>query len=139
MIRRLRRLLGWDSNVASPPSRHVYIPPKANAAAPDTAKRPDATKRRTALRKSGTPLPRSGGARAGSGAAGLHSDKAKAEKDALADLLTEGLELGDDPLGLLDNPALSLDTSEDAGFDPYNTGAFDRSSSWDRISKNRKR
>lgn len=38
---------------------------------------------------------------------------------------------------ILDNPELSLNGPQDAGFDPYNTGAFNRSQSWDRISKHR--
>jgi hypothetical protein len=41
-----------------------------------------------------------------------------------------------DVADILGNPSLSLDTSEEDGFDPYNTGVFDRSASWDRISKN---
>ena len=38
---------------------------------------------------------------------------------------------------LLDNPKLSIDAPEDPGFDPYNTGAFSRSGSWERITKRR--
>jgi hypothetical protein len=44
-----------------------------------------------------------------------------------------------EPLEILDNPKLTLDrpaSSEDA-FDPYNTGAFNRSASWERISRKR--
>lgn len=37
---------------------------------------------------------------------------------------------------VLDNPRLSLERPED-GFDPYNTGAFNRSQSWERIGKKR--
>jgi hypothetical protein len=45
-----------------------------------------------------------------------------------------------EPLDVLDNPALTLDKpSTDDGFDPYNTGAFNRSASWERIGRNRKR
>jgi hypothetical protein len=43
------------------------------------------------------------------------------------------------PLDVLDNPRLSLDKPADDGFDPYNTGAFNRSASWERIGRNRKR
>jgi hypothetical protein len=43
------------------------------------------------------------------------------------------------PLDVLDNPRLSLDKPADDGFDPYNTGAFNRSASWDRIGRQRKR
>ena len=38
---------------------------------------------------------------------------------------------------LLDNEALQIDTPEDNGFDPYNTGMFNRSGSWERINKRR--
>jgi hypothetical protein len=43
------------------------------------------------------------------------------------------------PLDVLDNPRLSLDKPGDDGFDPYNTGAFNRSASWERIGRQRKR
>lgn len=44
-----------------------------------------------------------------------------------------------EPLDLLDNPKLTLDKPADDGFDPYNTGAFNRSASWDKIGRQRKR
>ena len=40
---------------------------------------------------------------------------------------------------LLENPRLTLDKPADDGFDPYNTGAFNRSQSWERIGRQRKR
>ena len=43
------------------------------------------------------------------------------------------------PIDVLDNPQLTLDTKPDDNFDPYNTGAFNRSASWDKISRQRKR
>ena len=43
------------------------------------------------------------------------------------------------PLDVLDNPRLSLDKPTDDGFDPYNTGAFNRSTSWEKIGRQRKR
>jgi hypothetical protein len=43
------------------------------------------------------------------------------------------------PLDVLDNPRLTLDKPGDDGFDPYNTGAFNRSASWERIGRQRKR
>lgn len=43
------------------------------------------------------------------------------------------------PLDVLDNPRLTLDKPSDDGFDPYNTGAFNRSASWEKIGRNKKR
>jgi hypothetical protein len=43
------------------------------------------------------------------------------------------------PMDVLDNPRLSLDKPADDGFDPYNTGAFNRSTSWEKIGRQRKR
>lgn len=43
------------------------------------------------------------------------------------------------PMDVLDNPKLTLDKPADDGFDPYNTGAFNRSASWERIGRQRKR
>jgi hypothetical protein len=44
-----------------------------------------------------------------------------------------------EPLDVLNNPKLKLDKPADDGFDPYNTGAFNRSASWDKIGRQRKR
>ena len=44
-----------------------------------------------------------------------------------------------EPLDVLDNPRLTIDKPADDGFDPYNTGAFNRSTSWERIGRQRKR
>jgi len=41
------------------------------------------------------------------------------------------------PLEKLDNPDLSLDAPQETGFDPYNTGTFNRSGSWERINRRR--
>ncbi len=43
------------------------------------------------------------------------------------------------PLDVLGNPRLTLDKPADDGFDPYNTGAFNRSTSWEKIGRQRKR
>lgn len=43
------------------------------------------------------------------------------------------------PLDVLNNPRLTLDKPTDDGFDPYNTGAFNRSTSWEKIGRQRKR
>jgi hypothetical protein len=39
----------------------------------------------------------------------------------------------------LENPKLTLGKPKDDGFDPYNTGAFNRSQSWEKIGRQRKR
>jgi hypothetical protein len=41
------------------------------------------------------------------------------------------------PEDVLDNPRLSLERP-DEGFDPYNTGAFNRGQSWERIGKKKR-
>lgn len=41
------------------------------------------------------------------------------------------------PADVLDNPRLSLERP-DEGFDPYNTGAFNRGQSWERIGKKKR-
>ena len=43
------------------------------------------------------------------------------------------------PMDVLDNPRLTLDKPDNDGFDPYNTGAFNRSASWEKIGRQRKR
>ena len=43
------------------------------------------------------------------------------------------------PMDVLDDPRLTLDKPPNDGFDPYNTGAFNRSASWERIGRQRKR
>ena len=43
------------------------------------------------------------------------------------------------PRDVLDNPRLTLDKPPADGFDPYNTGAFNRSTYWERIGRQRKR
>jgi len=37
----------------------------------------------------------------------------------------------------LDNPDLTIEPPPETGFDPYNTGTFNRSGSWERINKRR--
>jgi hypothetical protein len=42
------------------------------------------------------------------------------------------------PMDVLDNPRLTLDRPTDDGFDPYNTGAFNRSQSWEKIGRHKR-
>ena len=37
----------------------------------------------------------------------------------------------------LENPELHVEPPPETGFDPYNTGTFNRSGSWERINKRR--
>jgi hypothetical protein len=41
-------------------------------------------------------------------------------------------------MDVLDNPKLSLDRPANDGFDPYNTGAFNRSQSWEKIGRRKR-
>ncbi len=41
-------------------------------------------------------------------------------------------------MDVLDNPRLTLDRPNDDGFDPYNTGAFNRSQSWEKIGRHKR-
>jgi hypothetical protein len=43
-----------------------------------------------------------------------------------------------EPMDFLDNPLLTLDKPTQDGFDPYNTGAFNRSASWDKIGRSKR-
>jgi hypothetical protein len=42
------------------------------------------------------------------------------------------------PMDVLDNPRLTLDRPTEDGFDPYNTGAFNRSTSWEKIGRHKR-
>jgi len=42
------------------------------------------------------------------------------------------------PMDVLNDPRLTLDKPSDDGFDPYNTGAFNRSTSWERIGRHKR-
>ncbi len=127
MIKRLRRLLGWDSESATVKPR----PPQRSAATGAARPSPAPVRlRQTPVRGGSTTAPGKAAGRKPQPADGpvpRGGDPALDEHDT------------DDLLRLLEDPELTLDTSEQAGFDPYNTGAFDRSASWDRISKNRTR
>ena len=120
MLRLLKRWLGWDSNsgpfdfsdcasVRAKPVAAAAATPAANAGA-------------VAQRAARAPC---GGLATAGAAPGQRSTAKKPKKN-----------LG--PMDLLDNPQLTLDRPTDDGFDPYNTGAFNRSASWERIGRNKK-
>ena len=61
---------------------------------------------------------------------GSHNDTAYARNPAFPNAKPAGVDA-------LDNPDLDLVAPADTGFDPYNTGTFNRSGSWERINKRR--
>jgi hypothetical protein len=118
MLKRLRRWLGWDSDSSPFDFGALELPlrlraPKAAAPKPVVATPKQAPPR-------ATPQPQ-------------QPSKPAAKKPAAETLDSSRL------LEILDNPKLTLDRPKDDGFDPYNTGAFNRSASWEKISRHKKR
>jgi hypothetical protein len=127
MLRLLKRWLGWDSNSgpfdfsdlrfggrqkSSTPQPQVQQPrPPAVTRAEAPAQRGEAVGRASAPPAQAAPKP-------------VPAKKAKRDRA---------------PIDVLDNPQLTLDRPTGDGFDPYNTGAFNRSTSWERIGRNKKR
>jgi hypothetical protein len=109
MLNRIRRWLGWESNSS-------WLDPRTPLA-PNKAKEPPAPPKTQVP----PPSPRSSGP---SRAQQPGADRPKKARE---------------PLDVLNNPKLKLDKPADDGFDPYNTGAFNRSASWDKIGRQRKR
>jgi hypothetical protein len=117
MLKRLRRWLGWDSD-SSPFDFSALELPLRLRAPKAAAPKPVVVAPKQAPRA--TPQPQ-------------QPPKPAAKKPAA--------ETQDRPrlLEILDNPKLTLDRPKDDGFDPYNTGAFNRSASWEKISRHKKR
>jgi hypothetical protein len=118
MLKRLRRWLGWDSDSSPLDFSALELPlrprgPKAAAPKPVVVAPKQAAPR-------ATPQPQ-------------QPPKPAAKKPAPETLDSPRL------LEILDNPKLTLDRPKDDGFDPYNTGAFNRSASWEKISRHKKR
>jgi hypothetical protein len=125
MLRLLKRWLGWDSD--SGPfdfgdlrfgSRQSSSPSQPQAQPrPPAAPRGEAPAQRAEAPARGTASPQPAQAKPAA--------PKKAKKDRA-------------PMDLLDNPKLTLDRPTGDGFDPYNTGAFNRSTSWEKIGRNKK-
>lgn len=128
MLRILKRWLGWDSNSGPfdfsdlrfgarqrPPTPQPQAPQQRPPAMP----RGEAPAQRaeTAGRSTASAQPAQPGTKPAAGK--------KAKKDRA-------------PIDVLDNPQLTLDRPTGDGFDPYNTGAFNRSASWEKIGRNKK-
>src|SRR6516164_8810760 len=109
MLRLLKRWLGWDADSGPFDFSDLRFGSRPSVSPPQ----PQAPRRPPAVPRGETPALR-GEAPARTAAA------KKAKKDRA-------------PMDVLDNPQLTLDRPTADGFDPYNTGAFNRSASWEKI------
>jgi hypothetical protein len=116
MIKRLRRWLGWDSESGPFDFGDLEIP---TPQAPSKA--------------AAHPVPPKPGVKRVPAAPPAAKPASAAKKPARSGPLD-----GPRTLEILDNPKLTLDRSNDDGFDPYNTGAFNRSASWEKISRHKR-
>jgi hypothetical protein len=120
MLRLLKRWLGWDSNSGPFDFSELRFGARQNASSPrpqPPQRTPATVRNETPARPAGSPPP-----------AQPQAKPANAKKP----------KKNPGPMDLLDNPQLTLDRPTDDGFDPYNTGAFNRSQSWERIGRNKK-
>ncbi len=119
MLKFFRRWLGWDSDSGFDfddlPVGRGPVTPRVSPRA-RVAPRPDAPTH--------SPPPPAQPAAAAGQAQSAAAKKPQTERDVLEAL--------DDPRLTLDRP------SDDGGFDPYNTGAFNRSTSWERIGRHKR-
>ena len=111
MLKLLKRWLGWDSDSGPFDFSDLQIGSRQRTAPPNVA--PPAK-----------PVAPSGAAQPQSQPRQNAPKKPKKERA---------------PMDVLDNPRLTLDRPTEDGFDPYNTGAFNRSTSWERIGRHKKR
>jgi hypothetical protein len=121
MLKRLRRWLGWDSDSSPFDFSALELPPRFKP----SATKPIVAAPKQAPREAATAQP----PQATQGSQASQQPKSPAKKRSSEERLLE----------LLDNPKLTLDRPNDDGFDPYNTGAFNRSTSWEKISRHKKR
>jgi hypothetical protein len=122
MLRILKRWLGWDSDSGPFDFSELRFGarPGSSRPQPPTPRSPVTPRGEASVQRAETPA-RSSAAQAPKPAAAAK----KAKKDRA-------------PMDLLDNPQLTLDRPPADGFDPYNTGAFNRSASWEKIGRNKK-
>jgi hypothetical protein len=116
MLKLLKRWLGWDSD-SSPFDFSGLQPGTRQRSAPPNVVPPKVAPKSAAPSPQGQTSPKPNG-------------EPKAPKKPRKDRA---------PMDVLDNPRLTLDRPNDDGFDPYNTGAFNRSQSWEKIGRNKKR
>lgn len=111
MLKLLKRWLGWDAGSGPFDFSDLQMPFRDRVPPPKAPSQPPAAKPRVASPQ--VPAQR-------------RADAPKPKKPR-------------SPADVLDNPSLTLDKPGQDGFDPYNTGAFNRSASWERIGRQRKR
>lgn len=121
MLRLLKRWLGWDSNSGPFDFSDLRFGARRNLSQPQ----PQAQQRTAPPPRSEAPTRPAGSTQSAQAPAKAAATPKKPKK-------------GQAPLDVLDNPQLTLDRPADDGFDPYNTGAFNRSASWERIGRNKK-
>ena len=120
MLKFLKRWLGWDSDSGPFDFGDLRIGPGRGPSGPLAPRTPQASR----------PEPQTRGPSPAQPAQPQAQSKNAAPKKPKRDRA---------PIDVLDNPRLTLDRPNDDGFDPYNTGAFNRSASWERIGRNKKR
>jgi hypothetical protein len=113
MLKLLKRWLGWDSDSSPFDFGGLQIgtrprPVPPPVAPPKSTAKPPAAQPQAPAKRAGEP-----------------KGPAKPKKDR-------------GPMDVLDNPRLTLDRPNDDGFDPYNTGAFNRSQSWEKIGRHKR-
>jgi hypothetical protein len=117
MLKLLKRWLGWDSSSSPFDFSGFHFGSRKTPPMPG----PDPIQRATQAKNAAA-----NSAQAAAQAAGKRPADAKKPKKERT------------PIDVLDNPRLTLDRPNDDGFDPYNTGAFNRSQSWEKIGKHKR-
>lgn len=111
MLKQLRRWLGWDADSHPFEFGSVHLPTESRLRSPNGE-------------LNAAPAARVQSAPQSSSASSLGKPTAPVPNARL--------------LEILDDPKLTLDRPSEDGFDPYNTGAFNRSTSWEKISRKKR-
>jgi hypothetical protein len=120
MLKFLKRWLGWDSDSGPFDFGDLRIGPGRGPSVSQAAPRPPPAPRPDAQTRGSPPSQPAQAQAQPKNAAPKKPRKQRA------------------PADVLDNPRLTLDRPNDDGFDPYNTGAFNRSTSWERIGRHKR-
>ena len=117
MLKLLKRWLGWDSDSSPFDFSGLQRGSRQRSAPPSVAPPPNVEPPPKIAAKPTSPPPQAPAKHA--------AEPKKPKKDRT-------------PMDVLDNPRLTLDRPSDDGFDPYNTGAFNRSQSWEKIGRHKR-